>query len=194
VISVGDHAQNLRELCYRTVNCDITEDMKTLYLLRHAKSSWKDENLLDIERPLNRRGRKACEIVGGFLKKEKIIPDLVLSSSAVRARQTAEIVIESAKLSTELRFDERIYEAGPNRLLDVVRQIEKSKKSVLLVGHNPGLEEFLDLLTGTTESMPTGTISKVVLSASNWAGTGDQGGTLEWILKPKHSQNVRVRG
>lgn len=159
--------------------------MKTLYLLRHAKSSWKDETLPDIERPLKGRGRKAAQKVGGFLKKEKIIPDLVLCSSAVRARQTAEIVMETAKLGTDLRFDERIYEAGPQRLLEVVRQIEKSKKTVLLVGHNPGLEEFLELLTGNVETMSTGTLSKIVLDASNWAAVGDRVGTLEWIVKPK---------
>lgn len=164
--------------------------MRTLYLLRHAKSSWKDSSLLDIERPLKRRGRKASEIIGGFLKKEKITPDLVLSSSAVRARETAEIVIKTSKISTELRFDERIYEASPSRLLDVVRQIEKSKKTVLLIGHNPGLEEFLHLLTGATETMPTATISKVVLQASSWAATDEQDGMLEWIVKPKRSQKV----
>jgi phosphohistidine phosphatase len=93
--------------------------------------------------------------------------------------------MEAAKLSTDLRFDERIYEAGPHRLLEVVRQIEKDKKTVLLVGHNPGLEEFLELLTGTVETMPTGTISKVVLKASDWAGIDTKGGTLEWIVRPK---------
>jgi len=159
--------------------------MKTLYLLRHAKSSWKDETLLDIERPLNGRGRRASHIIGNFLKREKIVPDLVLSSSAVRARQTTDIVMAAAKLITDLRFDERIYEADPGRLLEVVKQIEKSKKIVLLVGHNPGLEEFLMLLTGSDETMPTGTLTKIVLKASNWAGVADTGGTLEWIVKPK---------
>jgi phosphohistidine phosphatase len=159
--------------------------MKTLYLLRHAKSSWKDETLLDIERPLIGRGRRASKTVGGFLTKQKIVPDLVLSSSAVRARQTTDIVMEAAKLITDLRFDERIYEAGSQRLLEVVRQIEKSKKTVLLVGHNPGLEEFLELLTGTVETMPTGTLSKVVLKASSWAAIGNKDGTLEWIVRPK---------
>ena len=93
--------------------------------------------------------------------------------------------MEAAKLSTDLRFDERIYEAGAHRLLEVVRQIEKDKKTVLLVGHNPGLEEFLELLTGTVETMPTCTLSKVVLKASNWAGIDTEGGTLEWIVRPK---------
>ena len=162
--------------------------MKTLYLLRHAKSSWKDETLVDVERPLNGRGRRASQTVGAFLKREKITPDLVLSSSAIRARQTTDIVIEAAKLRTDLRFDERIYEASAQRLLEVVRQLEKSKKTVLLVGHNPGLEDFLKMLTGAVELMPTGTLSKVALTASNWADIGDKGATLEWILKPKQLQ------
>ena len=159
--------------------------MKTLYLLRHAKSSWKDETLADIERPLNGRGRKASQTMGGVLKKQKVIPDLVLSSSAVRARQTTDLVMEAANLSSELRFDERIYEASAQKLLAVVNQIEKSKKNVLLVGHNPGLEEFLELLTGSAETMPTGTLSKVILRASTWAAVSSKGGTLEWIVRPK---------
>ena len=162
--------------------------MKTLFLLRHAKSSWKDKTLLDIERPLNGRGRKASQTMGSLLKREKVIPDLVLSSSAVRARQTTDLLLAAANLSTDLRFDERIYEASAQKLLEVVRQIEKSKKAVLLVGHNPGLEEFLELLTGASETMPTGTLSKVALTASNWADIGDKCATLEWILKPKQLQ------
>ena len=142
----------------------------------------------DVQRPLNGRGRRASQTVGNFLKREKIIPDLVLSSSAIRARQTTDIVIEAAKLHTDLRFDERIYEAGAERLLEVVRQIEKSKKTVLLVGHNPALEELLKMLTGAVELMPTATLAKVVLSTSNWADIGDKGSTLEWIIKPKELQ------
>lgn len=159
--------------------------MKTLYLLRHAKSSWKDETLADIERPLNGRGRKAAQIMGGFLKKEGAVPDLILSSSAVRARQTTDLVMAAANLSTELRFDERIYDASAQRLLAVVKQIEKGKKNVLLVGHNPGLEEFLELLTGTVEAMPTGTLSKIILRTATWAALSGKSGDLEWIARPK---------
>lgn len=158
--------------------------MKVLYLLRHAKSSWKNETLQDIERPLNARGRRAAETMGRFLMKKKVFPDLVLSSSAVRARQTTDLLIAAAKLSSDLRFDERIYEAGASKLLEVINQLEKGKESVLLVGHNPGLEELVELLTGKTERMPTGTLSKIVLRASNWTSIGEQGGTLEWIVKP----------
>ena len=159
--------------------------MKTLYLLRHAKSSWKDETLLDIERPLNKRGRKAAETMGAFIRKKKIIPDLVLCSTAVRARQTTEIVLEVAKLSPDIHFEDGIYEADPARLLELVRQIEKSKKAVLLVGHNPGLEEFLEFLTGKKETMSTAALAKIVLRVTNWAGVNAQKGTLEWLQKPK---------
>jgi phosphohistidine phosphatase len=160
--------------------------MKTLYLLRHAKSSWKDETLSDVERPLNDRGRKASKAIGGFLKNENIVPDLVLSSPAVRARQTTDIVMEAAKLESDLRFDERIYEASAQRLMEVLKQIDRSKKAVLLVGHNPGLEDFLELLTGNVETMPTGTLSKVVLTASNWTAIEGKAGKLAWIVTPKH--------
>jgi len=159
--------------------------MKTLYLLRHAKSSWKDDTLLDSERPLNKRGRKAAETIGAFVRKKKIIPDLVLSSTAVRAQQTTEIVLGAAKLSPDIRFEDGIYEADPSRLLELVRQIDKSKKAVLLVGHNPGLEEFLEFLTGKTETMPTAALSKIVLRVMSWANVNAHKGTLEWIQKPK---------
>jgi phosphohistidine phosphatase len=162
--------------------------MKTIYLLRHGKSSWKDESLSDIERPLNGRGKRASETMGALVKREKVMVDLVLSSSAVRARQTTECLLAAANISTEVRFDERIYEAEVQRLLEIVKQIENTKKSVLLVGHNPGFEEFLEWLTGIFETMPTATLAKVVLKASSWSGVREKAGTLEWIVKPKQLQ------
>jgi phosphohistidine phosphatase len=159
--------------------------MKTIYLLRHAKSSWKDESLSDIERPLNGRGKKAADTMGAFLKREKILVDLVLSSSAVRARQTIDRVLGSANIVTDVRFDERIYEAGVQRLVEVVRQIENGKKNVVLVGHNPGFEELLEWLTGTIERMQTGALAKIGLKTSSWNSVSEKSGTLEWIVRPK---------
>src|SRR6185436_19986621 len=109
--------------------------MRTLYLLRHAKSSWKDANLADFDRPLSGRGRRACETVGVFLKDKEITFDLVVSSPALRARQTTELVLRAAKMRPELRFDERIYETTTTRLLEIVSQFENESKVVLLVGH-----------------------------------------------------------
>lgn len=159
--------------------------MKTIYLLRHAKSSWKDESLSDIERPLNGRGKKAADTMGAFLKREKILFDLVLSSSAVRARQTIDRVLVAANIVTDVRFDERIYEAGVQRLVEIVRQIENGKKNVVLVGHNPGFEELLEWLTGTIERMQTGALAKIGLKTTSWNSVSEKSGSLEWIVRPK---------
>ena len=141
--------------------------MKTLFLLRHAKSSWKDQALADFERPLNDRGRKAAELIGNFIAKQNVTIDLVISSPAVRARQTIDLVLKTARRSPELRFDQRVYEATPTRLLEITSQIEDDRKSVLLVGHNPGMEELLTLLVGIEQHMPTASLAKVVLSSRN---------------------------
>jgi phosphohistidine phosphatase len=164
--------------------------MKTLFLLRHAKSSWKDETLPDFERPLNSRGKRAAETVGAFLKREKIAPDLILCSCAVRVRETIEIVLKTSRLRSDLRFDERIYEASAERLLEVVTQIEKAANCVLLVGHNPGMEELLMMLTGKAELMPTATLAKITLKTSNWANAGTKGGSLDWVIKPRELEKA----
>jgi len=158
--------------------------MKTLYLMRHAKSSWKDQTLPDFERPLNRRGIRAAETMGRFLKQQKMLPDLVLSSSATRARDTIEIVLKAAKLRTELRYDERIYLASPTRLLEVISQIEKERKVVLVVGHNPGMEELVELFTGSLQRMPTAALANVSFKSSKWSDAKENTGTLQWLVRP----------
>lgn len=159
--------------------------MKTLLLLRHAKSSWNDAGLQDFDRPLNGRGRKDAETIGRFIRKQRVVPDLLLSSPALRARETIETIMKTAKLQSELRFDQRIFEAGPLRLLEVVSQIEDDRSMVLLVGHNPGMEELLQLLTGGTEHMATGTLAKIDFKAASWGKVLEEKGSLDWIVKPK---------
>lgn len=159
--------------------------MKTLFLLRHAKSSWKDESLPDFERPLNRRGKEAAENIGRYLKHELIVPELVVSSPATRTRETVERVAKVTKWSTEVRFDQRIYEAGGLRLLEVVSQIENDRHTALLVGHNPGLEELLMLLTGVTEQLATAALAKIEIKTSKWSTAGDKRAKLAWLIKPR---------
>jgi phosphohistidine phosphatase len=159
--------------------------MKTLLLLRHAKSSWKESALQDFDRPLNERGKRAAEMVGRFIRNKQIAPDLLLSSPAIRARETIEIVIKTAKLRSELRYDERIYEASPQRLLEVVSQIEEERKIVVLVGHNPGMEELLKLMTHRVEHMATGTVAKIDFEAAGWDNVLNEKGDLDWIVNPK---------
>jgi phosphohistidine phosphatase len=159
--------------------------MKTLFLLRHAKSSWKDASVRDFDRSLNQRGLKAAPAVGRLMKKRKLQPDLVLSSPAERARQTTTLVLVAAEIKTEVRHDERIYEATVARLFDVVSQIEDDASVAMLVGHNPGLEELLAALTGEACSMATASLACVELDIEKWNKVRAGTGRLEWLAKAK---------
>lgn len=159
--------------------------MKTLLLLRHAKSSWKDSDLRDFDRPLNQRGLKAAPAIGRLIKKRKLQPDLVLSSPAERARQTTQLAIEAAGLKTELRYDERIYEASVARLMGVVSELDDEAGIVVLVGHNPGFEELLEVLTGEAHRMPTAALACLELNIEKWNKVRAGAGRLEWLVKPK---------
>jgi phosphohistidine phosphatase len=159
--------------------------MKTLYLLRHAKSSWNDPSLQDFDRPLNGRGLEAAPLVGRLIRKRKLRIDLLLGSPAARARQTAALVTEAAGLATELRYDERIYDADAARLLEVVSQVRESANAVMLVGHNPGMEELLGVLTGETHHMPTAALACIMLDTEKWGKVRERTGRLEWLIRPK---------
>jgi phosphohistidine phosphatase len=159
--------------------------MKTLLLLRHAKSSKNDPALHDFDRPLNARGLEAAELIGQTMQKQQIEPELIVSSPAQRARQTAEIAIVAGKLTGELRFDQRIYEASVKRLLEVVSQIEDRFGSVMLVGHNPGFEELLETLIGEAREMPTASLTRIGLPVEKWTDVQPGSGTLGWLIEPK---------
>jgi phosphohistidine phosphatase len=159
--------------------------MRTLLLLRHAKSSWDDPALRDFDRPLSKRGRKAAPLIGRFMLKREIRPGLVISSPAKRAKKTAALVIKSAQLETKPRLDERVYEASAIQLLEVISQIETGAAEVMLVGHNPGLEDLLLTLTGEVRQMPTAALARVALDIERWSDARDASGQLEWLVKPK---------
>ena len=160
--------------------------MKKLLLLRHAKSSWDDPGLADFDRPLNERGRRAAPLMGEFIRERQLRPDLVISSPAKRARETAALVLAAAGLETEVRYDERIYEATAGRLLEVVSGIEDDRQLVMLVGHNPGFENLLERLTAESLRVPTAALALIALELDEWGeAAGGRGGRLEWLVKPK---------
>src|SRR5215216_6730711 len=119
---------------------------KRLALVRHAKSSWADPDLADHDRPLNARGRRAATLVGQYLHAAGVHPDLVLCSSATRARQTLEL-LPLARM-TDVLIEDQLYGAGPHELLARLRRIPAAVGSALLIGHNPGLEELARELVG----------------------------------------------
>jgi phosphohistidine phosphatase len=159
--------------------------MKTLLLLRHAKSENASPGMADFDRALNDRGKKEAQAVGLLIQKQSLRCDLVLSSPARRARETTELVLNAAGLTSEVRYDQQIYDAGPLPLSEVVSQIEPERSMVLLVGHNPGMEELLNLLTNRAEHMATGTLAKIDLKGSRWSQILEEKGSLDWIIKPK---------
>jgi phosphohistidine phosphatase len=159
--------------------------MKTLYLLRHAKSSWDNSALSDFDRPLNDRGLKTAPFMGEVMAGRGYVPSVVVSSPAMRAKTTAELVTRSGDLREQIILDDRIYEASPNTLRTVVSELDDTNASVLVVGHNPGMEGFIRYLTGSLEPMPTAALAVIELDIDTWAQITSDAGTLGEIIRPK---------
>lgn len=164
--------------------------MKTLLLLRHAKSSWKNPHLVDHDRPLNKRGRRDAPRMGRLLAEENLLPDLVLSSTAIRARTTAEMVAEAAGYDGEIRLSSELYHASPESMLAALASLEEPLGRVLLVGHNPGVEHLLWVLTERDERCPTAALARISLDVDRWRDLNQsvsqaRAARLERIWRPK---------
>jgi phosphohistidine phosphatase len=159
--------------------------MKTLFLLRHAKSSWKDAGLSDFERPLNKRGVHSANLLGGVLAKREPQPDLILSSPAVRAKETTLLVTEGAAFAGEVRYVDRLYLASAGTLLEIVSQLDDRHEAVMIVGHNPSLETLLPRLCGVREEMPTCALAMISFPVDLWSESSESPGQLEWFIKAK---------
>jgi len=159
--------------------------MKTLYVLRHAKSSWEDADLADFDRPLNVRGEATAPFMGEGMKRYGFAPEVILASPALRAKETAIRVKDAAEFAAEIKFKERIYEATPQTLLQVVTAIDDRNSSAMIVGHNPGMEGFVRLLTGKHEPMPTAALAIIDLDILGWDQAGPDTGKLRKVIRPK---------
>lgn len=143
--------------------------MKTLLILRHAKSSWKQPGLADHDRPLNRRGNRDAPRVGLLLSRQALTPDLIVSSTAERARSTAAQVADGSGYGGEVELDRQLYLAEPEAIVDAVRSLGGEASRVLVVGHNPGLQELVARLTGSDEVLPTAALARIELPIAEWA-------------------------
>jgi phosphohistidine phosphatase len=160
--------------------------MKTLLVLRHAKSSWSDPALDDHQRPLNERGRRDAPRMGELLRQYGLIPDMVISSDAMRARLTAEAVAEAACYAGEILLNRRLYMASPADILSVLRTGPTNAETVMIVGHNPGLEELVEQLTGEQQDLPTAALAQIVLPIDKWRDVKlSIRGTLSGLWRPK---------
>ena len=165
--------------------------VKSIHLLRHAKSSWKEPELDDHDRPLSKRGRRVATALAHYLQRSPLAPDVVLCSSAARARQTLD-VIGTALRPSKVVLDRTIYEAGPRELLKLLRQLPESAESVLLIGHNPALHELAVTLAGVksvgklpslTEKFPTAALASFQFDGS-WTALQAHQTTVIGYLAP----------
>ncbi len=142
--------------------------MKKLYLVRHAKSSWKDASLDDLERPLNNRGKRDAPFMGELLKEKVVNPDIVFSSPAKRASKTAQIIAEQIGYSKkDIIYDERIYEASSRELVDFIKTIDEKYNSVMIFGHNPEFTMLTNFLSKNyIDNIPTCGIVALELNGS----------------------------
>lgn len=159
--------------------------MKTLLILRHAKSSKDDPSLDDHARPLNDRGNRDAPRMGRLLRELDLVPDRVVSSTAVRARTTAEAAAKASGYEGKVELESSLYLASPEEYLEVLRGLPKKAERVLVVGHNPGLERLLDVLARKREELPTAALARVTLPIDDWKDLKPGKATLEGIWRPK---------
>jgi phosphohistidine phosphatase len=160
--------------------------MKYLLVLRHAKSSWKDESLRDFDRPLNKRGKRDAPRMGRLLVELDLVPDLIISSAAKRAELTAEAVADSSGYQAEIEVRSRLYMAMPDDYFAVLNQVSDSEELVMVVGHNPGTEDLVEQLIGSWERMPTAALAYLELDTQSWKSLDfDTVGTLLNLWRPK---------
>ena len=159
--------------------------MKTLLLLRHAKSSWDEPSLRDFDRPLAGRGKRAAPRIGKALADRGPLPELIVCSPAARTRATIKAVAKAARLEAEVQFDDVVYGASSAELIKLIRRLPGQKNCVMVVGHNPGLEDLVERLTGRSERMPTAALACIEFQVGGWDGIEDGKGKLAWLLTPK---------
>lgn len=168
--------------------------MRRLLLLRHAKSSWSEPGASDLDRALNRRGEETAPRIGAYLDRHGLVPDCVLCSTARRARETWKLVSGEMPGAPQAVYVERLYDAAARTILDVIRHADPNCKSLLVVGHNPGLQDAATLLIAAgdlddrerlREKLPTGGLVVIDFAIPQWARLHARSGRLERFVVPR---------
>ena len=167
--------------------------MVALYVMRHAKSDWTVSGAGDFERPLNKRGMKDVPRVTRALQGTGLLPQRVITSPAARALATAGGIASGLTPVPELVPDERIYHAGPHALSAVVAELGSGFGCVMAVGHNPGLEEWIEMLCGAAVRLPTAGLARIELEIGDWTELKGARGELQWLVTPRLLKGMGVR-
>lgn len=167
---------------------------RRILLLRHAKSSWDEPGASDYDRPLAPRGRRAAAVMGVYLRDEDLVPDLVLCSGAARARETWDLVAHAFKRAPAVEHDVALYMATPDQLLKRMKKLPDSVRTVLIVGHEGGVDALARRLTGhgaaplrrrLAEKFPTAALAALALELDDWGALAEKSATLARFAAPK---------
>jgi phosphohistidine phosphatase len=168
--------------------------MRRLILLRHAKSDWSKAGQADHDRALNARGRKAAPRIGAYLAEQSLVPDLAIASTAVRVRDTLDLVLAALGGRPKVTFDRRLYEADAEDILAVLQETKDRVHTLLVVGHNPGLSDLSELLIASgsdeaqrmmLEKFPTAGLAVIDFAVDDWQGLAAGSGRLDRFVTPR---------
>ena len=161
--------------------------MKTLYLVRHAKSDWSDASLDDFDRPLNKRGRNNAPLMGRILREKGVTPDLIVSSPALRTITTAQLLArEIGYVQEKIVTDKQIYEASVKTLIKVISKQQASRLALMLVGHNPGLTDFANHVSDfDADNVPTTGVVFIQFAMDDWRNLESTTGKVVFFHYPK---------
>ncbi len=163
--------------------------MKKLYIIRHAKSSWKNGELSDFERGLNRRGDRDLKIMTSYMSLKDINVDLILSSSALRAQITADKIAKKIDYNNKIHYMKELYMVRPEKLMDIIKLQDDQYESIFVVGHNPELTEIANtLLQNEFIKMPTLAILAIDLDIDSWEDITQNCGKVDFYIYPKQFQ------
>ena len=163
---------------------------KTLYIIRHAKSSWKDLSLDDFDRTLNKRGKSDAPLMGIRLEEQNVLPDLIISSSAKRTKKTAKIIAKILKYKNDIIYTRELYESSVDAMHSILVEINDENNTVFLVGHNTGINGFVQEYINLQENVPTSGIVEIEFDCDKWSEISTTNAKLISFDYPKKDTNI----
>ncbi|WP_163834495.1 SixA phosphatase family protein [Spartinivicinus ruber] len=161
--------------------------MKELLLIRHAKSSWKDDSLSDFDRPLNKRGKKTAPLMGQLLADKHWQPDRVFASPAIRAKATAELILPAMAIPPDqVDWHSKLYDASVKAIFNVIKKAPSACQRLMIIGHNPSIEETIQALDPKFNgNIPTCCVTRIRCNISSWQEINNNCGEVMDCLRPK---------
>ncbi|BAF71585.1 phosphoglycerate/bisphosphoglycerate mutase [Sulfurovum sp. NBC37-1] len=163
--------------------------IKTLYLIRHAKSSWKDIDASDFERGLTKKGKKSIETIGSYLKLRGVCPDIILSSCALRAQETADCLAKKLEFDGKINYMQELYFTDTETLKQIVMLQENDADTIFVIGHNPQITDMANsLIDEHISKIPTMGVVATNFDIEQWSDLGNVKGTMDFFISPKQFQ------